>query len=396
MATSTDRILTTHVGSLPRPADLIALYREMAPAARLEPRLQSAVAEVGQQQVAAGIDVVDDGEFGKPMTDEVDYGAWARYVYGRLGGFELRDVQGEPDLLGVILGKSKDFNDFVDFYRSGQADVGSGARPTKLPVNVGPITYTGQATLQRDLANLKAAIAGRQVADAFIPAVVTGVSVTPGEYYKTPEEQAVAVAEAIREEYRAIVAAGFMVQLDDPILVNQYEMYHSMNADLAGFRKWAETHIELVNHGLAGIPEDRVRYHVCWGSWKGPHSSDLPLKSVLDLVLKVKARQYSVEAANPQHEHEWQDWQGVKLPAGKIVVPGVVTHKTNILEHPQVVADRILRYALAVGRENVIASTDCGMGGRIHPSLAWAKLKALGEGAAIASETLWGRRAAAR
>jgi 5-methyltetrahydropteroyltriglutamate--homocysteine methyltransferase len=395
MVTTADRILTTHVGSLPRPPDLIALYRDVAPPDKLEPRLKRAVAEVVQQQIGAGIDVVDDGEFGKPMTDEVDYGAWARYVFGRLGGFELRDMGGERDLLGVILGQSKDFHDFREFYRSGEADVGSAAHPTKMPINVGPITYTGHAALQRDIANLKAAIAGRKVADAFIPAVVTGVSVMPGEYYKSAEAQAVAVAEAIREEYRAIVDAGFMVQLDDPILVNQYEMYYSMNADLAGFRKWAEAHIELVNHGLTGIPEDRVRYHVCWGSWKGPHSTDLPLNSVLDLILKVRAAQYSVEAANPQHEHEWQDWEGVKLPAGKIVVPGVVTHKTNILEHPQVVADRILRYAGAVGRENVIASTDCGMGGRIHPSLAWAKLRALSEGAARASERLWGRRAAA-
>jgi 5-methyltetrahydropteroyltriglutamate--homocysteine methyltransferase len=222
---------------------------------------------------------------------------------------------------------------------------------------------------------------------------VTGVNALPGEYYKDTEQQAAAVAEAMREEYRAIIDAGFCLQLDDPILVNQYEMYYSMSGDMAAFRKWAEAHIELVNHGLKGIPEDRVRYHVCWGSWKGPHSTDLPLKSVLDLILKVNAAQYSVEAANPQHEHEWQDWQGVKLPAGKAVLPGVVTHKTNVLEHPQVVAERIIRYAGAVGRENVIASTDCGMGGRIHPSLAWAKLRALAEGAARASEQLWGRRA---
>jgi 5-methyltetrahydropteroyltriglutamate--homocysteine methyltransferase len=394
MTSSTDRILTTHVGSLPRPADLIALYRDAAPAEALDARLTRAVAEVVQRQIEVGIDIVNDGEYGKPVSDAVDYGAWALYVYGRLSGYELRDLAGQIDLLEVILGKSKDWNDFSEYYHSGEADVGSAARPTRFPVNVGPIRYTGHALIQRDIANLKAALAGRKVADAFMPAVVTGVSILPGEYYKDTEQQAVAVAEAMREEYRAIIDAGFCLQLDDPILVNQYEMYHSMSGDLAGFRKWAEAHIELVNHGLKGIPEDRVRYHVCWGSWKGPHSTDLPLKSVLDLILKVNAAQYSVEAANPQHEHEWQDWRGVKLPAGKAVLPGVVTHKTNVLEHPQVVAERIIRYAGAVGRENVIASTDCGMGGRIHPSLAWAKLRALAEGAARASEQLWGRRTA--
>ena len=194
----------------------------------------------------------------------------------------------------------------------------------------------------------------------------------------------------MREEYKAITDAGINLQLDDPILVNVYELVYSISGDMTAFRKWAEAHIELVNHALAGIPEDKVRYHVCWGSWKGPHSTDLALSEVIDLILKVKASQYSVEAANPQHEHEWKVWRDVKLPAGKAVIPGVVTHKTNILEHPEVIADRILRYAQAVGRENVVAGTDCGMGGRIHPTLAWAKLRALAAGAAEASRQLWG------
>jgi 5-methyltetrahydropteroyltriglutamate--homocysteine methyltransferase len=217
--------------------------------------------------------------------------------------------------------------------------------------------------------------------------------VTPGEYYKSPEELAAAVAEAMREEYKAITDAGLNLQLDDPLLVNVYEFQYSASGDMAGFRKWAEAHVELVNHALAGIPEDQVRYHVCWGSWKGPHSSDLPLRAVIDLVLRVKASQYSVEASNPQHEHEWKVWKEVKLPEGKAVIPGVVTHKTNVLEHPEVVADRILRYAETVGRENVVAGTDCGLGGRIHPQLAWAKLRALAEGARLASKQLWGRAA---
>jgi 5-methyltetrahydropteroyltriglutamate--homocysteine methyltransferase len=179
--------------------------------------------------------------------------------------------------------------------------------------------------------------------------------------------------------------------LDDPIIVNVYEWQYSMSGDMAAFRKWAESHVELVNHAIAGIPEEKIRYHICWGSWKGPHSTDLPLRNVIDLILKVKASQYSVEAANPQHEHEWKDWREVKLPAGKAVIPGVVSHKTNVLEHPEVIADRIIRYAEAVGRENVIAGTDCGMGGRIHPQVAWAKLRALSAGAAQASKRLWAR-----
>lgn len=389
MKRSTNRILTTHSGSLPRPADLRELYREEAPAETLEPRLESAVAEVVRQQKDAGIDVVNDGEFGKPMSEEADYGAWALYMYNRLSGFEMREPPADFVALNSFLANSKDRVDFAEFYASGEASTGR-PRLRKIPVNTGSITYTGQALIQRDIRNLKAALAGAPVEDAFLTAVVTGVTWT-SEYYKNPEEQATAVAEAMREEYKAITDAGLGVQLDDPIIVNVYEWRYSLNGDMAGFRKWAEAHVERVNHALKGIPEDKVRYHICWGSWKGPHSSDLPLRDVIDLILKVKASQFSVEAANPQHEHEWKVWKNTKLPAGKAVIPGVVTHKTNILEHPEVVADRILRYADAVGRENVIAGTDCGMGGRIHPQLAWAKLRALAAGAALASKQLWGR-----
>jgi len=380
------------VGSLPRPADLMALYREQAPADKLEPRLAGAVGEVVRLQVEAGIDIVNDGEYGKPMTDEVDYGAWSTYVYPRLSGFELRELPKDFSFLNTVMGGSKDRRDFAEYYASPEAYAGAISRPTKFPLNVGPIRYTGNELIQRDIRNLKAALAGKNVEDAFMTAVVTGVTVIPGEHYKSTEEQAAAVAEAMREEYKAITSAGINLQLDDPIIVNVYEWRYSINGDMVGFRKWAAAHVELVNHALEGIPQDKVRYHICWGSWKGPHSSDLPLGDVLDLMLKVKASQYSVEAANPQHEHEWKVWKEAKLPEGKAVIPGVVTHKTNVLEHPETIADRILRYAEAVGRENVIASTDCGMGGRIHPSIAWAKLRALADGAALASNRLWGRK----
>lgn len=220
-------------------------------------------------------------------------------------------------------------------------------------------------------------------------AIVTGVQVGVSEHYSSKEQEAIAVAEAMREEYAAIVDAGFNLQLDDPLLVNVYEFQYSENRDIAAFRKWAARHVELVNHALEGIPEDRVRYHLCWGSWEGPHSADLPLHDVIDLLLRVKASQYSFEAANPQHEHEWKEWSSVKLPDGRALIPGVVTHKTSVLEHREVVADRLVRYAEIVGKENVVAGTDCGLGGRIHPDIAWAKLKALADGAALASERLW-------
>ena len=389
MKHSVNRILTTHVGSLPRPTDLIQIYREQAPAAKLASRLASAVDEVVRHQVEAGIDIVNDGEFGKPMSDEVDYGAWAFYIYQRLSGFEIRDPPAGSSNLNRIMQASKDRLDFAEFYETGEAGMRPGARP--VPMNTGPIRYTGHALIERDIQNLKAALAGRPTEEAFLTAAVTGVTGRAGEYYQHPEEQAAAVAEAMREEYKAITDAGIQVQLDDPIIVNVYEWRFSMSGDKAAFRKWAESHVELVNHALAGIPEEKVRYHICWGSWKGPHTTDLPLRDVIDLMLKVKASQYSVEAANPQHEHEWKVWKDVKLPRAKVVIPGVVTHKTNVVEHPEVVADRITRYAEAVGQENVIASTDCGLGGRIHPQVAWAKLRALSAGAALASRRLWGR-----
>jgi 5-methyltetrahydropteroyltriglutamate--homocysteine methyltransferase len=220
-------------------------------------------------------------------------------------------------------------------------------------------------------------------------AAFTGVQIGPNDYYKTREEQAVALAEAMREEYRAIAASGLNVQIDDPLLVNVYEMQYSLSGDLAGFRRWAAGHVELLNHALDGIPEDKIRYHLCWGSWVGPHSTDLPLRDVIGLLVKIKASQYSFEAANPQHEHEWKVWEGGVLPEGRAIIPGVVTHKTNILEHPETVADRIVRYANVVGKENVIAGTDCGLGGRMNPQLAWAKLRALAQGAELANRELW-------
>jgi 5-methyltetrahydropteroyltriglutamate--homocysteine methyltransferase len=394
MKRSDSRILTTHVGSLPRPNDLLELYRDNAPDGTLLPRLQSAITDVVRRQTDCGIDVVNDGEFGKAMRRAVDYGAWWSYVYDRLAGFELRQAVAEKGRGAWSFG-SKERREFAEFYAEdgGMGTAGqSGSSSSRMYglTCTGPVKYVGHAAIKRDIDNLKAALAGSRAEDAFMTAVSPAtLQILPNEYYKNREDYTWALAEAIREEYKAIVDAGFIVQIDDPALVDIYDWWFSLNSDIGGYRKWAAFQVEAVNHALEGIPEDRVRFHICWGSWHGPHNGDVPLRDVVDLLLKVKAQGYSVAAGNVRHEHEWKVFRDVKLPDGKVLIPGVVSHATNVLEHPEVVADRLMNYASVVGRENVIASTDCGLGGRIHRQLAWAKLKALREGADLASKQLW-------
>jgi 5-methyltetrahydropteroyltriglutamate--homocysteine methyltransferase len=391
---SVDRILTTHVGSLPRPDDLMGLYRDNAPDAKLQPRLTSAIADVVRQQTESGVDVVNDGEFGKAMRRSTDFGAWWSYVYDRLAGFEVREDVANKGRAAWTFG-SKERKDFARFYAEdgGMGAAGAAGSSSSRMFGLcctGPVKYTGHAIVQHDIANLKAALAGARVEEAFMTAVSPAtMQILPNQHYKSQDDYTWALAEAIREEYKAIVDAGFILQIDDPALVDVWDWWFSLKDDVAGFRKWAEFQVEAVNHALEGIPEDRVRFHICWGSWHGPHSTDVPLKDVVDLLIKVKAHGYSVEAGNVRHEHEWKVWKHTKLPDGRLLIPGVVSHATNVLEHPEVVADRILRYAQAVGRENVIASTDCGLGGRVHPQIAWAKLVMLKEGARLASKELW-------
>lgn len=387
MKRSTDRILTTHVGSLPRPKDLIALYANDAPDAKLLPRLKSAVSEVVQEQAKSGIDIVNDGEFGKAMRASIDIGAWWSYVYARLAGFEVKQAALAKARSAWTFG-SKERRDFAEFYAD-QAGSGSSANRMYGLVCAQPVKFIGQALITRDTANLKAAL-GDSATEAFMSSVSPAtLQIIPNEHYGKPEDYTFALAEAIREEYRAIVDAGFILQIDDPAIVDVYDWWFSLNDDLAGYRKWAAVQIEALNHALRGIPEDRIRYHICWGSWHGPHKTDVPLKDVVDLLVSVKAQAYSVEAGNVRHEHEWKVWKETRLPKGKLLLPGVVSHATNVLEHPEVIADRLINYALVVGRENVIASTDCGLGGRVHPQLAWEKLRALREGADLASRQLW-------
>lgn len=384
MTSATNRILTTHVGSLVRPNDFAALLRRRMDGkvadAEYVPALHAAVQKVVADQVAAGVDIVSDGEYGKGI-------GWEQYVIERLDGFGPRLVLATEG--GVAFG---DFARFADFYAEvwPKENYLEGIFPC-----VGPIKYTGQAALQRDIDNLKGAMAATGAKTGFLPvaAPASAFSMSPNQYYKTDEEYMFAGAEALRTEYKAITDAGLYVQIDDAHLPFTYDRMVPP-ATPKEFRKWARIRVDALNHALRGIPEDRVRYHICWGSWNGPHSSDVPLKEIADLILKVRAGAYSIEAANARHEHEWQVWKTIKLPENRKLIPGVVSHQTNVVEHPELVAERLLRFASVVGRDRVLAGTDCGFAQgpfvrRVHPSIQWAKLQSLAAGAALASKALW-------
>ena len=407
MRASKDRILTTHAGSLSRPPDLIAISRARAAGENRDETayaqfLSASVAAVVDKQRDLGIDIPDDGEFGKPMTANYDYGVWWNYAFARMEGFVPADLVSElahkkssvAEIELTTIKNRRDWQKFSGFYQDPESSgtlVGSAARrPTRRPVCTAPIKYVGHATIRADIENLKRAMASSGVEEGFMCSIGPG-SFARGEdlYYKTEEEFVFAAADAMHHEYKAIVDAGIVLQIDDPSLPDNWDMINP-EPSLLEFKKFERVRIEALNHALRGLPEDRIRFHICWGSWHGPHTTDIPLKDIVDLVLSVKAGAYSVEAGNVRHEHEWRVWQDTKLPDGKLLIPGVVSHATNIVEHPQVVADRIIRYAKIVGRENVIAGTDCGLGGRIHPQIAWAKLAVLAEGAKLATQELWG------
>ncbi|MBV9016998.1 MAG: cobalamin-independent methionine synthase II family protein [Alphaproteobacteria bacterium] len=399
-----DRILTSHVGSLPRPDALIEANRvreasETIDEGAFQEALRSAVAEVVQHQRELGIDIPNDGEFGKSVSYRVHYGAWWNYAFHRWGGIEF----GAPGPYGrtaqqsrpgeIVLTSQDDRRDrqlFAAAYSDTESGVSMGPRPATGPVCVGPLTYTGQAALQADIDNLKAALAATGLAEGFMTAVAPGSAYRIGNHhYKTDEEFLYACAEAMREEYKAIVGAGLILQLDDPATATGWDMI-TPEPSLDAYRKFTMVRIEALNHALRGLPPERIRYHLCWGSWHGPHVTDIAMRDIIEVMLAVNAGAYSFEAGNARHEHEWKVWQDVTLPDDKLILPGVVSHATNVVEHPELVADRIVRFAGLVGRERVIASTDCGLGGRIHPQIAWAKLRALSQGAALASRRLWG------
>ena len=403
MRTSTERILASHVGSLPRPDALIAVNRareagEAIDEAGFQDTLRAAVADVVRRQQELGIDVPGDGEFGKAMAHPVNYGAWWSYVFHRLGGLEF----GAPGAYGrtprrsrpgeIVLTSQDDRRDrqrFAAAYADRDSGVWMGPRPSTGPVCTGKLTYIGQEAVAIDIANFKAALAAAGIDEGFMTAVAPGTAYRFGNvYYQKDEEFLYDCAEAMREEYKAIIDAGLVLQLDDPSTATGWDMI-TPEPPLEDYKKFTMVRIEALNHALRGLPPERIRYHLCWGSWHGPHTTDIALRDIVGVMLAVNAGAYSFEAGNVRHEHEWTVWRDVKLPDGKIILPGVVSHATNVVEHPELVADRILRFAELVGRERVVASTDCGLGGRVHPQIAWAKLEALAEGAALASRRLW-------
>jgi 5-methyltetrahydropteroyltriglutamate--homocysteine methyltransferase len=377
MKRSEQRILSTHVGSIIRPKSLLESHRQGGPGYDRE--LKTAVTEVVTRQVKAGIDVVNDGEYGKS--------GWANYMLERMTGFVP-----QPNKLYEAVWLGRDRFRFKEFMES---EFPRGAKGTPGHDCVGPIKYQGHAEVRRDLENLKAAAAAAGAHDVFFTAVApasVGYDAS-NEYYQSEEDYVFAIADALREEYLEVHKAGVVLQVDDAVLANMFD--HLTQESPKRYRDWAELRIAALNRALAGIPEDRVRYHICFGSWHVPHVADAQLEDIVPLMLKVKAGAYSIEAANVRHEHEWHLWEKVKLPAGKILIPGIVTHHTTTVEHPKLVAERIVNFAKVLGRENVIAGTDCGFAQaegiqRVHPQVMWAKFESLAEGARLASKALWG------
>jgi 5-methyltetrahydropteroyltriglutamate--homocysteine methyltransferase len=387
-------IRSTHVGSLIRPPEVLAFQAKIERGVEIdrdayEETLRAAVGDVVRRQAEAGIDIVSDGEFSKA--------SWISYLYERLGGIETRPLPED----GPIMPPSRDRLAFPGTYAEDDeavarqiAHAGEDASPV-MPTTwavAGPLTYDRTA-VDRDIANLKAATEGLDV-EAFLPVVAPASTYwLANEHYGSDEEFVYALADALHEEYKAITDAGLWLQVDDAVLMHEMDSILSLGGSVEDYRRWAQLRVDALNHALRGLPEERVRYHVCWGSWHGPHAFDPPLAEIVDLVLQVNAGQYAMEQANPRHEHEWHVWEETKLPDGKKLIPGVVTHHTTIVEHPDLVADRLVRLANVVGADNVLAGTDCGFAQgafmrRVHPEVQWAKLEALAEGARRASSRL--------
>ena len=388
MKRSTERILTTFTGSLARPAELLELMRAKESSQPYDQeayadRVRSAVADVARKQAEAGVDIVSDGEQGKP--------GFFAYVSERLTGFESREI---PTSAGPWAG-SREALAFPEFYRSYATGPARRVAAPFAMVCTGPITYKGQAPLQGDIDNFKAALKGLPVQEAFMPAISPTNIEGPrrNEYYPTQEAYLYAIADAMREEYRSIVDAGFLLQIDDPRLVSYY--CSNPGVSIKQCIEWAELRVAVLNYALRDIPPDKVRFHTCYGINIGPRIHEVELKDVVHLILQINAGAYSFEAANPRHEHEWHVWERVKLPEGKAIIPGVISHTTNIVEHPELVAERIVRFANLVGRERVIAGSDCGFSSQattepeIHPTVVWAKFQAMAEGARLATRQLW-------
>ena len=405
MKYSRDHILTSHVGSLPRPDALIEANRarqsgEPVEEARFAAQLGAAVADVVRRQVDLGIAVPGDGEFGKSMGHRVNYGAWWSYSFHRLDGLELggpglyemparRARPGEIALTSFA--DRRDRQRFAAAYADPESGITTGPRARNWPVCVGPLTYKGHAAIAADIANFKAGLAACGIEEGFMTSIAPGSASRIGNaYYTTEEAFLFACADAMREEYRAIIDAGLILQLDDPSIAENWDQVNP-EPTVEEYRAFSMQRVEALNHAIKGLPRDRIRFHLCWGSWHGPHTTDIPMRDIIDVMLAIDCGAYSFEAGNVRHEHEWSVWRDVRLPDDRLILPGVVSHATNVVEHPALVAERILRFADLVGKERVIASTDCGLGGRVHADIAWAKLDALVQGAALASAQLWRR-----
>ncbi len=403
MRSSTDRILTTHAGSLPRTPQLLeanaARLRGETPAGFTE-LLGQEVTDLVQRQRDAGIDVVGDGEYGKEMSAPVDYGAWWSYSFQRTGGLEIIDdtswataeVQSSPGdtrLTGFL--HRRDRARFAEAYADPTSGIFTGdPKGNPFPSCTGPLTYTGQEAIAADIANLKAALERTGTSEGFLTALSPGsASRITNRYYATEEEFIYAWADVLREEYKAIIDAGLVLQIDDPSIAENFDQI-TPEPSVEDYVAFTRLRVEALNYALRDLPQDRIRFHLCWGSWHGPHTTDIAMADIVGTMLQIDAGAYSFEAGNVRHEHEWKVWHDVELPEGKLILPGVVSHATNVVEHPELVADRIERFARAVGRERVLASTDCGLGGRIHPQIAWAKLETLAAGAELATQRLWG------
>jgi 5-methyltetrahydropteroyltriglutamate--homocysteine methyltransferase len=404
MLNSADRIQTTHAGSLPRTPELIAANEARAfepdgftftRTAEFEQLESEAVADLVARQKALGITVPGDGEYGKAMSSAVDYGAWWSYSFQRVSGLSLeggnifttppvRSTPGNVQLTSFT--DRRDRGLFADAYADG---VESGSIATPFPSTTGPISYVGHAAIANDIANLRNGLEASALGEGFITSIAPGSAARVlNEHYATEEEHIWAWADALREEYKAITDAGLILQIDDPSIAENWDQINP-EPSIEDYRAFTRIRVEALNYALRGLPEEQIRFHLCWGSWHGPHTTDIDLSHIVDLMLEINAGAYSFEAANARHEHEWKLWEDVALPEGKLILPGVIGHATNVVEHPELVAQRIERFAGAVGRENVIASTDCGLGGRIHPQIAVAKLEALAAGAELATQRLW-------
>ena len=392
MKRSSDRIRTTHAGRLPVPAGCESLPMRLFRGERIEPAvIDAGIDQVVGKQLELGIDCIGDGEFWKARS--------IAYYSRHLTGLETRPLK--PGETGSTRTFTRERDEFAEFYKdldgTGTIFHVPGEKPMpperERMIATGPVKSKGTSAIAQEIETLKAAVAraGRAVDETFFCVIAPGWldHFIYNEHYKTDEEFVFALAEALRDEYRAVVDAGFILQIDDPGVVDWWDMLKPALSVEAYRDRFAKLRIDAVNHAIAGLPADRIRYHLCWGSWHGPHTHDLPFEHIIGLMLQVNAQCYSFEAANVRHEHEWRLWERTRLPDGKIILPGVVSHSTNLVEHPELIADRIVRFARCVGRENVLAGTDCGLGGRVHAEIAWAKLGALAEGARLASKTLW-------